>query len=219
MRPSRILAIASLLVLAACTQQKTEDEAQSEASSAVAPAEPHPADQGALSCDYPVGHDATAEQLLAKYGDDAVVGLVETPDAGTTNGVILWRGYPKQRIEITFWDKEQTHIRAVRLGQEATAWNGPAGLHYGSPLDDVASANGAFTLDHYNWDDGGYLADLGDGQLGKLPGGCSLSVRLKPAAGKRHDAPYGDDGFDWNDDRLSGLGLTVARMEVDWPKP
>jgi len=217
MRPSRILAVVSLVVLAACTQQKSEEN-PSQSSSEAAPAEPHPADQGALSCDYPVKHDATAEQLLAKYGDDAVIGLVETPDAGTTNGVILWRGYPKQRIEVTFWDKEQTHVRAVRLGQEATAWKGPSGVRYGTSLADLASANGAFTLDHYSWDDGGYLADLGDGQLGKLPGGCSLSVRLKPQAGKRNDAPYGDDGFDWNDDRLSDLGLTVSRMEIDWPK-
>ncbi|WP_443749746.1 hypothetical protein [Asticcacaulis solisilvae] len=218
MRPSRILVIASLVVLAACTQHKTEEQSSQESSPAAAPAEPHPADQGALSCDYPVKHDATAEQLLAKYGDDAVVGLVETPDAGTTNGVILWRGYPKQRIEITFWDKEQTHIRAVRLGQEATAWKGPSGLHYGSSIEDVASANGAFALERYNWDDGGYLGDLGDGRLAKLPGGCGLSVRLAPQADKRHDAPYNDDGFDWNDDRVAGLGLTVSRMEIDWPK-
>ncbi len=217
MRTSRLLALVSLLVLAACSQQKTEEQ-PSQSSSEAAPAQPHPADQGALSCDYPVAHDATAEQLLAKYGDDAVVGLVETPDAGTTNGVILWRGYPRQRIEITFWDKEQTHIRAVRLGQEATAWKGPSGVHYGTSLEDLASANGAFTLDRYNWDDGGYLADLGDGQLGKLSGGCSLSVRLAPRADKRNDAPYGDDGFDWNDDRLAGLGLHVSRMEIDWPK-
>ncbi len=223
-----VMAQAVLVVLAGCNQQKTTGEKPGETpASEAGPASqaevaaPAPADTP-LACDYPVAHDETADRLLAKYGDDAVVGKLQAPDATIVEGVILWRGYSKQRIEVTFWDKAMTHIRAVRLGQEATAWKGPEGLHYGSSLADVATANGAsFGLTRYNPEDGGYLSDF-EGRLAHLDGGCALSVRLRPEYAKRNDVPYSsqdDDGLASDDDRLKDLGLTVTRMEITWPKP
>ncbi len=217
----------SLLVLAAChrTPQPSDNETSAEASASAPAPEVHkvpPIADQPLACDYPVAHDATAESLLAKYGDDAVVGKLNGDDGFITDGVILYRGYAEQRIEVTFWDKKMQHIRAVRLGEDATAWKGPQGLHYGSTIGEVAGDNGNLTLSGYSYEDGGYVANLDGGPLASLPGGCKLNLRISPLRSERNSVPFGDPGDDEvtpNDERLKDLHLSVSRMQIAWPKP
>lgn len=225
-RPVLVAAVVPLLLLAACNRFNQKSQEGESASSQAVPTPPEPpklsvADKP-LACDWPVAPDATADSLLKQYGDDAVVGPLEGPNATVIKGVILFRRDSKQRIEVTFWDKKMQHVATVRLGQEATAWQGPQGLHYGSSLGEVMGANGSLGLGNYNWDDGGYFADLGEGPLSKLSGGCRLSLRLRPQSDKRDDVPYtsmDEDEIDGNDERLPPLGLTVARMGIAWQKP
>lgn len=141
-------------------------------------------------------------------------------NAGIRDGVILFRAEPEQRIEVTFHDKEMTQIATVRLGEDATAWKGPEGLHYGSTVADVLSANGNFALDRFSWEDGGYNADLDKGRLAELWGGCGLSLRLKPTpeAHKSMGDLLEEDSLPANDERVAPLGATVSHMAVTWPK-
>jgi len=210
------LAVGALLSLAACDREPQSTQEQSGTTSAAAP---KPADK-ALSCDWPVTKGETAESLLAKYGDDAVVGPLAMDNATSRDGVILFRAEIDQRIEITFHDKEMTKVASVRLGEDATAWKGPKGLHLGSPLADVTSANGAFALDRFSWEDGGYNADVDDGRLGQLPGGCALSLRLKPTeeGHKSMGNLLEEDEVPSSDERVAPLGATVVHMAVTWPK-
>ncbi len=209
------LALAAVLLLNACNQSPPSTQEQSGASSVA----PKPADK-ALTCDWPVAKGETAESLLKKYGGEAVVGPLADDDATVTDGVILFRAEPDQRIEVTFHDKAMTQIATVRLGEDAASWKGPKGLHLGSSLGDVVSANGAFALKRFSWDDGGYKADLSKGSLGQLAGGCALSLRLKPTpeAHKAMGDLLEEDEVASNDERVTALGATVAHMAVTWPK-
>lgn len=208
-----MLGAASLVILASCTEpQSTQD--QTAASSAEAP-EPRVSDQ-ALACDYPVKPDATAESLLAEYGERATVGLLSLPDNKVVEGVILFRDSPDERVEVIFRDKELTKVAKVRLGEEATAWRGPSDLHIGSPLADVEAGNGPFTLSGFRYDWGGEVTDWRKGKLEALPGGCELALRLQLPPGAKN--PFTDEEIESTDERLDSLSPAVAEMAIEWPK-
>lgn len=214
MRNLRLLALGavSLLILASCTDpQSTQD--QTDASSEAAP-EPRVSDQP-LSCDYPVKPDATAESLLAEYGERAVTGLLSMPDNEVVNGVVLFRDKPDERIEVIFRDKEMTKVAEVRLGEAATAWRGPGGVGKGTTLAEVQAANGPFLMSGFRFDWGGEVIDWRGGKLETFEGGCALKLRLQLPAGAKASA---DEEIESSDERLKGLDPAVVDMAIVWKK-
>ena len=206
------LSVVSLLVLASCTEpQSTQD--QTDASSEAAP-EPRVSDQP-LSCTYPVKPDATAESLMVEYGDRAVTGMLSMPDNTVVDGVVLFRDKPDERIEVIFRDKEMTKVAEVRLGQDATAWHGPAGVRKGATLAEIQAANGPFLMSGFRFDWGGEVIDWHGGKLETLDGGCTLKLRLQLPAGAKASS---DDEIESNDELLSGLDPAVADMAIVWRK-
>ena len=215
MRNLRLLALAaaSLLVLASCTEpQSTQD--QTDASSEAAP-EPRVSDQP-LTCTYPVKPDATAESLLAEYGERAATGMLSMPDNEVVDGIVLFRDQPDERIEVIFRDKEMTKVAEVRLGEEATAWRGPGGVGKGTTLAEVQKVNGPFLMSGFRFDWGGEVTDWRGGRLETLAGGCALKLRLKLPPGVKASP---DEEIESNDERLDGLNPAVADMAVVWKKP
>lgn len=164
---------------------------------------------------------ASAKSLLAAYPGDAVVGTISGPEGSEAHGVILYGNDPARRVEITFWDEDMTKVSDVSLGAGATAWTGPSGLHLGSPLADVETANGKpFTLFGFGWDYGGFVNDLKGGQLAHLPGGCSLSVRLEtPEGASVPDSLSGEKPLSSDDAAVRALGTKVARLSIGWAPP
>jgi hypothetical protein len=215
MRNLRLLALGavSLLALASCNEpQSTQDQVA--ASGTEAP-EPRVSDQP-LSCTYPVKPDATAESLLAEYGERAVTGMLSLPDNEVVDGIILFRDQPDERIEVIFRDKEMTKVAEVRLGEDATAWHGPGGIGKGATLAEVQKANGPFLMSGFRFDWGGEVSDWRGGKLEKLEGGCALKLRLRLPPGTK---PSNDDEIESNDEQLEGLDPTVADMAITWKKP
>jgi hypothetical protein len=207
-----VLGVASLMVLAACTDpQSTQDQVA--ASSAEAP-EPRVSDQP-LSCDYPVKPGATAESLLADYGERAATGLLSLPDNKVVDGIVLFRDQPDERIEVIFRDKEMTQVAEVRLGEDATAWRGPGEVRKGETLAQVQTANGPFLMSGFRFDWGGEIIDWHGGKLEKLDGGCALKLRLRLPA---HAMASSDDEIESDDERLMGLDVAVTDMAIAWPK-
>lgn len=202
----------SLVVLASCTEPESTQD-QTEASEA-AP-EPRVSDQP-LTCTYPVKPDATAESLMAEYGERAVTGLLSMPDNAVVNGIVLFRDKPDERIEVIFRDKEMTKVAEVRLGEDATAWRGPGGVRKGMTLNDVQKANGPFLMSGFRFDWGGEVIDWRGGKLETLDGGCALKLRLQLPAGVKASS---DDEIESNDERLNGLDPTVVEMAIAWKKP
>lgn len=208
------LGAVSLLILASCTEpQSTQD--QTDASSEAAP-EARVSDQP-LTCTYPVKPDATAESLLAEYGERAATGMLSMPDNEVVDGVILFRDQPDERIEVIFRDKEMTKVALVRLGEDATAWRGPDGIGKGTILADVQKANDAvFQMSGFRFDWGGEVTDWRGGKLARLDGGCALKLRLQLPAGAKASA---DDEIESNDEQLNGLDPAVTDMAINWKKP
>lgn len=207
-----VLGAASLLVLASCTEPESTQD-QTDASSEAAP-EPRVSDQP-LTCTYPVKPDATAESLIAEYGERAVTGLLSMPDNAVVNGVVLFRDKPDERIEVIFRDKEMTKVAEVRLGEDATAWRGPDGVRKGATIAEVQTANGPFLMSGFRFDWGGEVIDWRGGKLETLDGGCALKLRLQLPAGAKASS---DEEIESNDERLNGLDPTVADMAITWKK-
>lgn len=206
------LSAVSLIVLASCSEpQSTQD--QTDASSEAAP-EPRVSDQP-LNCTYPVKPDATAESLLAEYGERAVTGMLSMPDNEVVDGVILFRDQPDERIEVIFRDKEMTKVAEVRLGEDAAAWHGPGGIGKGTTLAEVQKVNGPFLMSGFRFDWGGEVTDWRGGKLETLDGGCALKLRLQLPPGAKASS---DEEIESNDERLNGLGPAVADMAIVWKK-
>ncbi len=174
-----------------------------------------------LSCASPVAKDASAKSLLAAYPGDAVVGTIAGPEGSEMHGVILYGNDPARRVEITFWDDAMTKVSDVSLGSQATAWTGPSGLHLGSALPEVETANGkAFGLYGFGWDYGGYVNDLKGGKLAHLAGGCSLSLRLGTAEGATiPDSLSGEKTLSSGDAAVQALAPKVETLSLGWPAP
>lgn len=174
-----------------------------------------------LSCTSPVAQNASAKSLLAAYPGEAVVGTISGPEGSEAHGVILYGDDPARRIEITFWDDAMTKVSDVSLGTAATAWTGPSGLHLGSGLSDVESANGKpFDLFGFGWDYGGQVKDLKGGKLEHLPGGCSLSVRLGTAEGATiPDNLSGERDLSSADAAVKALAPKVETLSIGWAPP
>lgn len=212
-----VLGAVSLLALAACSEPQSTQE-QTEASSAEAP-EPRVSDQP-LSCAYPVKPDATAQSLLAEYGDRAATGLLSQDDGKVVEGVVLFRDAPDERIEVVFRDAEMTRLAEVRLGEDATAWRGPGGIGKGSTLKAVVAANGPFDMAGFRFDWGGEVTDWRGGALAALDGGCRLKVRLRlPDGVEAMSDPMTDEEIASGDERLATIDPVVAAMAIAWKKP
>jgi len=93
-----------------------------------------------------------------------------------------------------------------------------AGLGLGDPLAQVAKANGkAFSLWGFGWDYGGYVNDLKNGDLTKLPGNCELSLRFDLAGVQ--DAPnslYGDTEKQSDDPAFAKAKAVVGELTLNW---
>ncbi|MEI9906086.1 MAG: hypothetical protein WDN06_20890 [Asticcacaulis sp.] len=113
------------------------------------------------------------------------------------------------RLEVTFWDDAMEHVSSVAPGNAATAWTGPAGLHLGSTVADVQTANGkAFSVAGFGWDYGGYVTDLKGGSLTGLPGGCTLQLRFDNVKGQAPPDGISGDGVTLSSGRCAPEGPT-----------
>lgn len=153
-----------------------------------------------LSCDYPVKAGDTATSLLARY-KGAKIDDVYVADS-QVRGVRLFPDRGGNEIDVTFSDDKMTHVEFV-MTVDKSAWSGPSGLHLGSPMADVVTANAGkpLTISGFDWDYGGWIGETHGGPLHGLAGkGCYFGVRLDKSA----QLP-GDD-----DDKIDGEGVTLS---------
>lgn len=213
------LLLLSLLGLAACSPHKTVPTA-TEASSAAATTA---AVSNDFNCNAPVGPRDSAKALMAKYGADAAIGMINGAEGMQVKGLILYGNDPKRRLEITYWDDAMEHVSSVAPGAAAKAWTGPDGLHLGSTVAEVTAANGKpFDISGFDWDYGGYVTDLRGGALASLPGGCSLQLRFDHPDfnGTMPDGISGDGVTVSSDDkRITAYQPVVTEIAVGWPLP
>lgn len=175
-----------------------------------------------LDCNSPIGETESAKALLAKYGKDAVIGELNGAEGATYKGLILYGNDPSRRLKISFWDDAMEHVSSVSLGEKATAWTGPGGLHLGSSVAEVEAANGkAFSIAGFGWDYGGFATDLKAGKLTGLKGGCSLQLRFDLVGSDQFPDGVTGDGVTLSsgDARFKTFKPVLTELAVGWPLP
>ncbi len=174
-----------------------------------------------LDCTGPVTRKMSAAAILVKFGKDARRENIPGAEGQTSKGVVLYPDDAARRLEITFWDDAQTVVSSISIGNGATGWTGPGGIHRGSSVAEVAAANGGpFELSGFAWDYGGYVTNLRGGKLARLPGGCALQLRFTPAdEGHVPDALVGERTLVSTAPLLQKVAPKLDTLTIGWPLP
>jgi hypothetical protein len=144
-----------------------------------------------LSCETPIGKDATHATLQTAFGASNVTSEEVAGAEGETNKVtVLFAKNPARRLEVS-WSNEAKRARPSSITvPPSSGWTGPLGLHTGMSLEDVARINGEpLTINGFEWDYGGYAVDL-KGRLAQFPGGCGVMLRFSPGQDLQPPAKY-----------------------------
>ena len=104
---------------------------------------------------------------------------VDGPDGTKLMASVLFPKDPKRRLEVLWQDEASRTETALIVINGQSTWTGPKGLRLGLPLAALEKLNGKpFKLAGFDQDNGGQVLDWQDGALAKLPGGCTVGVRL-----------------------------------------
>lgn len=176
-----------------------------------------------LDCLSPVTAITTAKQATDRYGTDLVEGDVGGPEGTQLMGATLYPNDAHRRLDIVWWDAERTAVSTVRARETGDDWIGPSGLHVGSTLAELETANGKPVLiSGFGWDYGGYVVDFNGGKLAALDGGCHLSIRLDNISGT-NAMPEGISGegvqVHSDDARVRAYAPVITELSVGWPLP
>ena len=144
-----------------------------------------------LGCKAPFTPDATPATLAAHFGRENVIPeTVDGPEGQPLNVTAIYPKDPDRRIEVLFANEEErTGLITVMVTQPTSLWKGPGNIAMGAGIADVETANGgAFSVQGFGWDYGGFVSDWKDGKLGgdggPLPPHRALPHRRRrPCAG------------------------------------
>ncbi len=202
-----------LAVLGAC-QPAQPDAGDKAAAAASTTAAAEPAKATELTCSGPIEAGDTATSLQQRFPGQARWETLAGAEGAEYPGLVLWPDNPARRIEVVFSDEGQRTVSSVAV-TGASRWR-VVGLAIGDPLARANEANGKpFKLWGFSWDYGGYVSDLGGGQLASLPGGCRVIVRLAPRDGAElPDALVGDKEVPSDDPRLEAAGVTIEELTL-----
>ena len=168
-----------------------------------------------MTCSAPVKKGDTAATLKARYGKHARLMKIHAAEGEMVDGMALWPGDPKRRIDVFFADRPGRKVDMIRINEDASLWR-IAGLGIGSPLARVVSVNGrAISVSGFGWDYGGSVDPKG-GKLERLSGGCRLGLTMDVGS----DAPDGvyGDGVTLGSDSalLKRAKPRVTTMFISW---
>ncbi len=172
-----------------------------------------------FDCRGPITQNMSATAILAAFGRNARREVIPGAEGERARAVVLYPGDPSRRLEITFWDDAQTAVAAVTAGPGGTAWTGPLGLHVGSAMAEVVTANGHnFSFNGFGWDYGGYLTSFWNGNL--LKQGCAVQVRLGlPAGVKPPRSITGEREMNSTLVEVKAADPRIDTLSVGWPLP
>lgn len=172
-----------------------------------------------MTCDWPVKKTDTAESLLATYKSYAQVTTIPGAEGTEEKGVVLYGNDPRRKVEVYFYDADMTEVSLVLVSGDSQ-WSGPKGLHLGSSLSDVETANEKpFKLGGFDWDYGGYVTDLNHGKLAKIKGKCTLGLRfgIPENGGPVADSIEGERTLVSTDPAVIAAKPVVQELSVGWP--
>lgn len=158
---------------------------------AAAHAQSQPAASSAITCEGPVGKDASHAALVKTFGAANVTGEeIDGAEGEKYKVTVLFAKDPGKRL-VVGWQNEAARAKPAGVSVGASpVWTGPLGIRVGMSLEEIAKINGRpITINGFQWDYGGYAIDL-KGKLAELPGGCGLMLRFEPGIDLPSGAKY-----------------------------
>ena len=188
-----------------------------------APGDPSPAAAASrvMTCEGLFGRSTTHAKLNEAFGPGNVTSEKEDGAEGESTTVsVLFKKAPADRLSVAWTDEKRRAIPAsmtATTGSSAlpSRWTLPNGLHPGSSLADVETANGRpFALSGFEWDYGGYATDWKGGSLAQVLGSCTISIRFNPGAGAKTDKVSGEATFLSSDPRMRAARPFVSTISL-----
>lgn len=186
---------------------------------APAPTFAAPAGTAAMTCSAPVSALDTAAKLKARFGAQARIEEVHAAEGEMIQAMVLYPNDKARRLEVIFFDEKMRHPSSVRLAGDKPSWT-IAGLKLGDSMARVEALNGKpFTLQGFDWDYGGYVIDLKQGRLNKLPGGCGVSIRLEPSATNVPNGVSGDMELSSTMAKVRAAKPVISELSLEFAAP
>lgn len=180
-----------------------------------------PAMAADIKCKGPFAANSSVTDLQEAFGaENVVTGDTDGPEGSTIHASVVFPDDPEKRMTFVWWDEgADRDISYVELPQDAQV----AGLAEGMTVAEVEALNGApFMLAGFWWDYGGY-ADFPGGHLGRLPGGCAVSVFFSAdnyaPEGVDVTAVTGDREVKSSEPLLATLAAKVDAITLSYPLP
>jgi hypothetical protein len=170
-----------------------------------------------VGCATPVHAGESAKELSKRFGGDAKIEEVDGAEGEKVKAFVLFPKDKARRVEVSFDDDAMAKATGLRWSGQGNKWN-VAGVAVGSDVKAVRAANGApFSINGFGWDYGGYAANFRAGKLGKLPGGCSVSLRFDHE-GKDPPAALSGDGVHISSDdaKLAAFAPVVTEIAINF---
>lgn len=145
-------------------------------------------------CAPPVHAGESAKDLSRRFGGGAKIEEVDGAEGEKVKAFVLFPKDKARRVEVLFDDDAMAKATGLRWSGQGNKWNVLGVVTVGSDVKTVRAANGApFSINGFGWDYGGYAANFHAGKLGKLAGGCTISLRFDHE-GKDPPAALSGDG-------------------------
>lgn len=169
-----------------------------------------------VGCATPVHAGESAKELSKRFGGDAKIEEVAGAEGEMVKAFVLFPKDKARRVEVLFDDDSMAKATGLRWSGQGNKWN-VAGVAVGSDVKAVRAANGApFSINGFGWDYGGYSGNF-RGKLGKLPGGCTVSLRFDHE-GKDPPAALSGDGVHISSDdaKLAAFAPVVTEIAINF---
>jgi hypothetical protein len=173
-----------------------------------------------LPCGASFPQNLTRAELTAAFGATAVSSVTMYGAEGegpSWKDSVLFDKIPADRLQIS-WKNQRAGRGAVYLAvADNSKWQGPGGVHTGSTITEIETANGkSFTFHGLGWDYGGvynWNGGLFDGKLGgcKVDIGFDANPKTPQAA---TDKVEGERAFESNDPVLRVANPITISLKV-----
>jgi len=186
--------------------------------------------QRIFGCSGSILRSLSKSSLAAAYGASnvSVEKVIGAEGESVTMETALFAKRPTEKIRIEWSDKANKIVSGVEVF--GSKWVGPAGVHVGSTIAELAKANGKpFTFSGLGWDYGGLVKDWPGGALGpvkpthggpgNLPPDCRMDVELTtaPSAPEAATAAVsGEQDFKSDDPKVAAAHIIVAKITFSY---
>lgn len=172
----------------------------------------------ALTCNWPVGPNDSAQALLRRFGSQARMEDIGVGEGETERGVVIYPRDPRRRLYVLFWNSDRKRPQSVRFYADNAPWV-VAGIRIGDRLASLRERNGRpIRFQQFGADYGGTLHSFEGGHFAGALGNCEPSITFS-AEGELADAITGDGVTSSDHPDMGKANVRVGSLGVRFSPP